>query len=118
MDTNQALATVLRRLKKEPEAGIYERKKLQIQQDIKRIEAILKEIPQSPRDVALRYEAGTILMKLRQDQEASRWLLSVLLLDPNHQLAKKALTDCLRRSGDPKLVASYRRILEGGRQER
>jgi len=115
MDTNQALATVLRRLKKEPEARIYERKRLQIQQDIKRIEAILQEIPQSPRDVALRYEAGTILMKLRQDQEASRWLLSVLLLDPNHQLARKALTDCFRRSGDPKLVASYRRILESGR---
>jgi tetratricopeptide (TPR) repeat protein len=112
VDTYQALATALRLLNRADEAQTYERKRQMIESDLRRMEELTKEIIHSPRDATLRSEAGITLLRLGQPEQAARWLVSALLIDPHHQPAKKALTACLPGLGDPKLVEHYRHILE------
>src|SRR5262249_25517065 len=112
LDTYQALATALRLLNRKEEAEAYETKRQQIERDLRRMEELTKEIIQRPRDAALRYEAGTVLLRLGQEQQAARWLASALLIDPHHKPTKKSLAVCLPKLGDPKLVEHYRHILQ------
>src|SRR5262249_34684840 len=82
--------------------------------DRRRMERILnEEVALHPQDAALRYEAGAILLRLGQEQQAARWLVSALLLEPDHQPSKAALADCLEKLGDPKLAGTYRPLLGG-----
>jgi tetratricopeptide (TPR) repeat protein len=111
VDTYQALATALRLLNRKEEAQAYETKRQLTERDLRRMEELTKEIIQRPRDAALRYEAGTILLRLGQEQQGARWLATALLVDPHHQPTRKALALCLPKLGDPHLVEHYRRIL-------
>jgi tetratricopeptide (TPR) repeat protein len=112
LDTYQALTTTCRLLNWNEEAQAYESKRQQIERELRRMEELTKQIIQSPTDAALRSEAGTLLLRLGQEQQGVRWLMSALLLDPHHEPARKALADCLPKLGDPALVESYRRIVE------
>jgi tetratricopeptide (TPR) repeat protein len=111
-DANQAMATVLRRLNRAADAEKYERQKQEVERDLHRMDDLIKASLANPRDVSVRYEAGTTLVRLGQDGQAMRWFVSALLLDPNHQATKKALARCIEQLGDPKLAAAYRPILE------
>jgi tetratricopeptide (TPR) repeat protein len=111
-DANQTLATALRRLNRAAEAEPYEQRKHEVERDLRRMDELIKASLSNPRDVALRYEAGTTLVRLGQDGQAMRWFVSALLLDPGHAATKKALADCIQRLGDPQLAAAYRPILE------
>ena len=74
---------------------------------------LTKEILAQPRDVSLRYEAGTTLVRLGQDGQAIRWFVSALMLQPRHQPTRQALAGCIQRLGDPKLADAYRPLLAG-----
>jgi tetratricopeptide (TPR) repeat protein len=111
LEIYQALATAMRLLDRTEEARAYEAKRRETEHDLRRMEDLTKDIIEHPRDCALRYEAGTILLRLGQNQQGARWLASVLLIDPNHQPTKDALAACLPKLGDPKLVAEYRHLL-------
>jgi tetratricopeptide (TPR) repeat protein len=117
VDTFQALATASRLLGQKEQAQAYESKRQQIERDLRRMEELTKQIIQNPRDAGLRYEAGTILLRLGQEQQAARWLASALLIDPHHQPTKNALAACLPKLGDPKLVERYRRVVGEERTE-
>jgi Flp pilus assembly protein TadD len=99
-DTNQVLATVLRLLNKNDEAERYAQAAQQIKQDLQRVVDLTHEIRASPDNVALRHEAGTIMMRLGQEQGAAHMLLSALILDRNHQPTQKALAACLRKEDE------------------
>jgi tetratricopeptide (TPR) repeat protein len=111
-DANQAMATALRRLDRAAEAEPYERRKQEVERDLRRVDELIKASLSNPRDASLRYEAGATLVRLGQDGPAMRWFVSALLLDPGHRATKKALADCIERLGDPRLAAAYRPILE------
>jgi tetratricopeptide (TPR) repeat protein len=111
-DANQTLATALRRLNRDDEAETYEQRRHEVERDLHRMDELIKASLSNPRDVALRYEAGTTLVRLGQDGPAMRWFVSALLLDPGHAATKKALADCIQRLGDSQLAAAYRPILE------
>jgi tetratricopeptide (TPR) repeat protein len=112
LETCPALAATFRQLHRPEDGQAYERRARQIKKDFQRMDELTKEIIAHPQEAALRYEAGTVLLRLGRGEEAARWLASVLLLAPNHLAAKKALVDCLQQLGDPKLAAHYRRIGE------
>jgi tetratricopeptide (TPR) repeat protein len=109
--TNYALAGALRRLKRPADAKVYERRRQEVERDYKRLEQIIREVAQKPRDVGLRREAGTILLRRGQAAEAARWLLSALRVDRQDQPTRQALLDCLPRLGDPRLTEHARRTL-------
>jgi tetratricopeptide (TPR) repeat protein len=111
LQLNLALATTLHQLRRFAEAKRYEQRHGEIERDLRRMEDLIKEINTQPRDVSLRYEAGTTLVRLGQDGQAIRWFVSALLLHPRHQPTRQALAGCIQRLGDPKLTDAYRALL-------
>jgi tetratricopeptide (TPR) repeat protein len=112
-DVHQNLAVAFRRLNKVEEAQFHERMKQEIETDFRRMDQLIKDILQKPKDVALRYEAGTITVRRDQVQQGARWFASALLIDPTHESSKKALLECLPKLGDPKLTEYYRQMIGG-----
>jgi tetratricopeptide (TPR) repeat protein len=111
-DANQALANALRKLGRIEEAWVYEKKAQQISQDLQRVHVLFKEVPARPKEVELRYELGTLLLGLGEQDQGIRWLVGALLLDPNHEKTKKALLESLKKLDNPQLLESYRSLLE------
>jgi tetratricopeptide (TPR) repeat protein len=83
-----------------------------IRQAYRRVKEINKELLTKRDDVVLRIEASTLLMNVGRKQEAYRWLVSALLLDPEYKPAKDAAKEFLRKYGDRQLQERYRAILE------
>jgi tetratricopeptide (TPR) repeat protein len=110
-EVNLALATTLHQLWRVAEAKRYEQRHREIERDLRRVDDLTKEILAQPRDVSLRHEAGTTLVRLGQDSQAIRWFVSALLLQPTHQPTRQALAGCIQRLGDPKLTAAFRPLL-------
>jgi hypothetical protein len=71
------------------------------------------ELLAGPDNAIRRTEAGTTLMAVGQNDEALHWLISAILVDPNHQPAKDALGKCLKKLGDHKLEEFYQPIIRG-----
>jgi tetratricopeptide (TPR) repeat protein len=113
-ETLQALATVLRHLGRPQESQAYERRGEQLKKDLQRMDALTKEIIAHPQQASLRYEAGVTLLRLGRGPEAGRWLASVLLLEPNHEAAKKALADYVQTLRDPRRAAASGHVGEHG----
>jgi thioredoxin-like negative regulator of GroEL len=112
VEVNHFLATALRRLNRVDEAEQFDKYKAELEKDLKRIQQLSKEIIEQPRNVSLRYEAGVIQQRLGQDQQAARWLISALLVDPTHEPTRQALAECLPKLGDTRLTEYYRQLLK------
>jgi tetratricopeptide (TPR) repeat protein len=117
-DANQALAVALRWLDRAAEARAYEERRREIDEDLRRVDQLSKEILANPGDVELRYEAGATLARLGRDADAARWFVSALLLEPGHRPTRKALAECIERLGDPHLADAYRPVLADEPPER
>lgn len=113
LELNVALATSLRRLRQDEEAKAYERRHQEIRRDLREMDRLTKAILTRPGDAALRHEAGVTLLRLGQDDQAVRWFVSALQIDPTHRPTREALARCIRRLNDPRLEALWRPFLEG-----
>jgi tetratricopeptide (TPR) repeat protein len=79
----------------------------ELQQRLKQIEADLTHLrdivnvkmPQSPRDVALHYEAGMIALRAGSFKEALRWFDSALQIEPKHAPTHRALAEFYQKTG-------------------
>jgi Flp pilus assembly protein TadD len=111
LELNLALATALRRLRRDEEAKVYERRHQEIRRDLREMDRLTKAILTQPGDVTLRHEAGVTLMRLGQDDQAVRWFVSALQIDPTHQPTREALARCIRRLNDPRLEELWRPLL-------
>jgi tetratricopeptide (TPR) repeat protein len=96
---------------KKKQAERFEKKDREISNATRRIADIVHELLEKPGNPALLTEAGTTLMAVGRNDEAFRWLIGALRLDPNHQPAKEALRNCLQRLGDRRLEELYQPIL-------
>jgi tetratricopeptide (TPR) repeat protein len=110
--TSKQLAQTLHRLMRPDEAKEAQRRAEETEQLLIRLDEITKEVLNQPKDITLRYEAGTILLKLGDHQKAVRWFVSALLIDPKHKPTKEAIKKCLRRMGDKELLELYKPVLD------
>jgi tetratricopeptide (TPR) repeat protein len=69
--------------------------------DLAKIDKLTQQIKQEPYNSQLRYEMARMLFKIGEDQEGENWLQKVLLLDPNHQLARQALAEHQQKGANP-----------------
>ncbi|MER3442021.1 MAG: hypothetical protein C4296_11730 [Gemmataceae bacterium] len=105
MDILEMTARVVQELGRSAEAQKYLERKKAIEADRRRMEAILKELAEevggpavSPaRSAELRYEAGQILVRLGQDEQAYRWLARALQLRPDYEQAQKLFEEVKAR---------------------
>ena len=111
--TNQRLSEVLMRLKRDAEAKEIQVRTREIEKQLLRLDDIRKEVLNVPKDVALRNEAGNILLKLGKPQEALGWFISAYFIDKKDQPTREGMKKCLQRMGDKELMDHYKHLLEG-----
>jgi predicted Zn-dependent protease len=106
------LFTCLARAGKEAEAKEYRTRLEQIKADRERLSDCLKAAERAPQDPAPRSEAGTILLKIGEEDEGLRWLGSALRADPKHRATHRALAEYYRAKGDEVLAAFHKFLAE------
>jgi tetratricopeptide (TPR) repeat protein len=75
------------------------------------VERLILRATREPRDVALRYEAATELMRLGREQDGVAAFYFVLEQEPRHAAAHEALADYFERTGQPARAAHHRRTI-------
>jgi tetratricopeptide (TPR) repeat protein len=111
-DICQTLGRALHLANRSAEAADYDRRADAVRKDLRSMDRLIKEIAGRPRDAALRREAGATLLRLGQRQQAARWLVSALVLEPGQPATLKALAECLQDLNDPEIRERCRRLLE------
>jgi tetratricopeptide (TPR) repeat protein len=109
---NQRMFEVLRRLHRDDEAREVQLHAKEIEKQLSRLDEINKELLDQPKDVALRNEAGNILLKLGKPKEAFSWFISAFFIDAKDKPTKEGMRKCLQRMGDRDLTDRYKQFLE------
>jgi hypothetical protein len=108
---NQELVLVLHVLHRDGEAEVYRRRSEMLNETYRRLNENMGKVINQPRDPDLRYEVGKLLFKVGRREEALRWLINALLLDPSRKDIGQTVVECLHTLGDPKLESLYRDAL-------
>jgi tetratricopeptide (TPR) repeat protein len=77
--------------------------------DMLRVDRLMLQANRDPRDVALRYQIASELLRLGREEDGVAALFLVLEQDPQHGPAHAALADYLERTGQPGRAARHRR---------
>jgi tetratricopeptide (TPR) repeat protein len=101
----------LRQLGKDDEADRCAALLKEIDADQRRMNRLVLEVMQRPRDAELRYEAGMIFLRNGLTDDGLSWLAMALENDPRHRRAREALAEHYERSGRPDLAAPHREAL-------
>jgi tetratricopeptide (TPR) repeat protein len=79
--------------------------------DLERINELLTgRLQEVPNDAAAMHEVAMITMRAGRPQEALRWLLNTLQVDPEHGPTHRVLAGYYRETGNPILAARHRAI--------
>jgi Flp pilus assembly protein TadD len=81
----------------------------QLDADLRRLDKVTSAVVANPADLAMRCEAADLFFRLGEPEEAVRWLRAVLVLDPQHAEAHRALARHFRAAGQPDLAAEHER---------
>ncbi|HEV2948489.1 MAG TPA: tetratricopeptide repeat protein [Gemmataceae bacterium] len=109
---NQKLFEALGRLNRKEEAREVQLRTKEIEKQLTRLDEINKELLDQPKDVALRNEAGNILLNLGKAKEAFSWFISAFFIDAKDKPTKEGMKKCLQRMGDREQADRYRQFLE------
>lgn len=102
-------------LGKDAEAKQFFEKSKQLQADYDRVQLLVtQELPAAPRNFRLRHEAGAILMRHGEYEQAIRWFHSALRENAHHQPSRLALAECYEKTGRPELAEEQRRLAASG----
>jgi tetratricopeptide (TPR) repeat protein len=97
-----SLVLCLRQNGKEEEARERQRQLDQTEEDLARYnEIVTKEMPLRPRDPALHYTLGKLLMRAGHREEGLHWVQSALRLDPQYAPARKILAEYQQKAKAP-----------------
>jgi tetratricopeptide (TPR) repeat protein len=91
------LAEALRGVQSDQEAAAWEEKARAITEQNDRLATLTRDMNYHPRDVGVRYELGTLLLRLGRKEEAIRCWRSALAIDKDH----KPTLDALRSLAGP-----------------
>jgi tetratricopeptide (TPR) repeat protein len=107
---NYYLAQCLEQRGRHEEAQVYRTKLNQVDADWKRLEEVMHKLADAPLDTALRFEAGTLMLRVGQQEQGQRWLEGLLDDVPNHREAHQALAESYERAGNQALAARHRQF--------
>ncbi len=102
------LSLCLERLGRKEEARQHLEAFRKVEADMVRLDTLLKEVVNNPRDPRPRLEAGNICLRNGQPDEGIRWLQGALEIAPNDAATHAALANFYQSLGDENL-ANYHR---------
>lgn len=107
--TNYALYRCLEARGRTAEAQVYLTRLRQIEADAQRLTQLAQEVLKTPHASEQRCQAGILCLRLGQESEGVRWLLSALQENPGLTAAHRALARYYESKGRPDLAAQHRR---------
>ncbi len=107
-EVHYQLGLCLERAGKGEEAKFHLEKFKQVEADMVRLDALLKQVVESPKDPAPRLEAGRICLRNNQGDEGLRWLHGALEIAPNNAAIHGALAEYYQGIGDQNLAETHR----------
>jgi predicted Zn-dependent protease len=102
----------LEKIDKKEEAAKIKARLKETEDDLKRMDEVMRNVQRRPHDPALRCEAGRIFLRNGFKDDGLHWLGTALLEDPNHTLTHKTLADYYDQAGDKELAEEHRRMAE------
>jgi tetratricopeptide (TPR) repeat protein len=109
---NYSLLLCLQRQRKGEEAEEVRRRVEQIDADQTRLRRLFTEVMAHPHNAALRFETAGIFLRHGLRDDALRWLLTAIEVDPRHRPSHEALARYYEDERQAALAAEHRRILE------
>jgi len=103
------LIVCLERNEKRDEVAQRRAELQQLEATLKRFREVTKAISAAPRDVALRREAGQLLLRIHRDDDALRWLTSALELGPGDIETHQTLATYFEKS-NPERAKFHRQV--------
>ncbi len=88
-----SLAQCLRQLDRAEEAHKWNARADQLGADVRRLHQVCQEVMERPNDAALRCEGGVLFLRNGEPQQARRWFLMALRLDPASEQARRGLRE-------------------------
>jgi tetratricopeptide (TPR) repeat protein len=107
---NYTLTLCLRRLGRQQEAEQATTRFKQLEETSKRLLELEKVVLKKPNDPVPRCEAGQVMMRLGEEREGLRWLMSAVRVDPRHRPAHKVLAEYYERIGKKDLAEKHHRL--------
>jgi tetratricopeptide (TPR) repeat protein len=107
-DITYTFVLVYRQLGQPEKAKQYERKVNDLRAQLARVDGLKKQVLSEPANAALRHQVGALCLQVGKQDEAVRWLESVLTLDPDHRATHKLLADYYHAHGDEARAAYHR----------
>jgi tetratricopeptide (TPR) repeat protein len=111
-DVIASLALACRQLGRADDARRYEQRLEELRGRLDRLDRLRRQVRAEPDKPSPRYEAGVLCLEVGRDEEAGRWLLSVLRLAPDHRPTHRALAEHFEKLHDPR--AAYHRARAEG----
>jgi Tfp pilus assembly protein PilF len=105
---NLSLSRCLSEQGKDEEGGVYRSRLAEIEADLVALEKVKEALAKAPGDPENHRRAGEICMRNGRDEEALRWFMGALQIDPNHKATHQALADYYTHIGRPDLAAEHR----------
>lgn len=107
-EVHYQLGLCLERGGKGEEAKYHLRRFKEVEADVMRLDALLKEVVNHPKDPKPRVEAGQICLRNGQPDESLRWLQGALEIAPNDPATHAALVQLYDAIGDENLANFHR----------
>ncbi|RMG34503.1 MAG: hypothetical protein D6725_14210 [Planctomycetota bacterium] len=104
-------ASALRLVGRTEEAQRHMRFVAEGQKQLARVRSLMEKLAGDPRNVELRFQIGSILLKYDAPEDGAGWLKSVLNIDPNHLPTHRLLADYYSRTGRAALAEEHRKML-------
>jgi len=109
---NYSLLLCLQRLHKTDEVEEVRRTVAQIDADQARLRQLFTAVMDRPRDADLRFETASIFLRHGMRDDALRWLLTAIEVDPKHWPSHEALARYYKEDGQADRAAAHRRLLD------
>jgi len=116
LQIHHALGTAYSRLGRTEEAKVHFQRADRIREQHRRMRKLAQVASAEPSNVDARFEMAKLLLDMGHDEEASRWLLMVVHLDPQHARARAALADFFASRDMHELARMHRRFADQGEQ--
>jgi predicted Zn-dependent protease len=114
LPASYALFRCLGQLGRKEEADKWDERVRALKADRKRLDALIAQVAQAPRDPSLRCEIARLFLQFGENQEAERWFAAALQIDPRYPAAHQGLVGCYEKRGDKILAERHRRLTQTG----
>lgn len=111
-EVHMQLAAVYAELHEQDKAVVHRERAEELNQAQVRLKELIELLTKSPQEADLRYEAGSLLEQLGQQDQAIAWWNAATVIAPNHAPTHRRLEKHYRQQGDESRAEMHRQLAD------